>query len=1220
MKKILFFIILGILILVTVSTADAITVNQAPNQPTLVQPADGVTGVSTSANLEVNVSDPEGDNLAVTFYGRPLDEDFSIIAMPDTQHYTDGVGDAATFSAQTQWIVDNKNSRNIVFVTGLGDIVENGNTNISEWQLADDAYGLLEDPSTTALVQGIPFGLAVGNHDQSPQGGGNTASTSFYNQFFGISRFTGRSYYGGHYGTDNDNNYELFSAGGMDFIIIHLEYDTTPEQAVLDWADGLLTTYSNRRAILTTHYTINIGNPGSWSAQGQAIYNALSDHPNLFLMLGGHMHGEGRRQDTAVNGNVVNTLLSDYQDYINGGDGWLRIMTFSPANDTIQVQTYSPTRNGGSGDFQTDADSQFTLSYDMQGGAEYQIIGTSPNVPSGSSASISWPGLENGTGYEWYVTLDDGNAVTAGSTWNFTTTDPPTNPPGAFNKSNPTSGTTNQSTNPTLSWGTSSGATSYEYCFDTTNDNACSTWTNNGTATTKALNGLSNNTTYYWHVRAVNADGTTYSNGSTNAFWSFTTWPNPPTIAVNDFANYRVFQRDIGGTSKSVPISGTYSNMDWNRVEARVLQHGTNAVLVDWTTIDTTPGGGTFSGNLIVPQGGWYNIETRALDAAGSVIASSRGTNKWGVGMIILSIGQSNMVGHGEQPFTTVTSDLAVNYSNAGKWEYLADPYDDDSPSGAVDNDNFTAGGSMIPALANSLLETFNFPIAFVPSAKDGSNLYSQWVYRNPSNHFDTSTLYGQSITKAQSVGGVEFIIMHQGEADTNAHRTEAQYESNFATLVSNYRQDLYATIPIFICQLGTISIEGGDPRTDADVVAVRNAQHDLDNGVNIFMAATAMDQPRMDDVHYTTLGLNAIGGRMAQTIKYYLGAASYYRGPAIVSAALAGNLSTMDVQIAHRNGNDITPTSGITGFSVLSNGSLVSITSAQRTGVDRIRLTLASAIPQGATVKLRYLWGSAPDVTALVKDNSSLALPLENTTTDITVTNNLPTAPSTLTATAVSTSQINLSWNDNSSDESGFKIERKTGASGTYAQIAATNLNTKTYNNTGLSPSTTYYYRVRAYNNNGDSAYSNEASATTQSTQPISNLALNKPATADSQQTSKGNTASKGNDGNSSTRWSANDGRLNHWWKVDLGGSHTLTGTKVQFQFARNYRYKIEVSTNNVNWTIVANRTTTTSTAQTRQDSFNATLGRYVRITYTGLPWYPTTWASHYEFEVYGN
>ena len=243
--------------------------------------------------------------------------------------------------------------------------MQNGNANSSEWQVADAAYGLLEDPTTTSLASGIPYGLTVGNHDQTPIGAGSSALTTLYNQFFGVSNFTGRSYYGGHYGTDNDNHYELFSAGGMDFIIIHLEYDTTPEQPVLDWADNLLTTYANRRAIVTSHYLINVGNPGSWGAQGSATYNVLSDHSNLFLMLCGHMHGEGRRQDTAVGGNVVNTLLSDYQDYSNGGDGWLRILTFSPADDTIEVETYSPTRNGGSGDFQTDGDSQFTLSYDM---------------------------------------------------------------------------------------------------------------------------------------------------------------------------------------------------------------------------------------------------------------------------------------------------------------------------------------------------------------------------------------------------------------------------------------------------------------------------------------------------------------------------------------------------------------------------------------------------------------------------------------------------------------------------------------------------------------------------------------------------------------------------------------------------------------------------------------------------------------------------------------
>ena len=92
----------------------------------------------------------------------------------------------------------------------------------------------------------------------------------------------------------------------------------------------------------------------------------------------------------------------------------------------------------------------------------------------------------------------------------------------------------------------------------------------------------------------------------------------------------------------------------------------------------------------------------------------------------------------------------------------------------------------------------------------------------------------------------------------------------------------------------------------------------------------------------------------------------------------------------------------------------------------------------------------------------------------------NTPTSPSGLTVSVRSSSQIDLSWNDNSSIETGFKIERKTGATLTYSEIDTVGANITTYNDTGLSESTTYYYRVRAYNGTGNSAYSNEANTTT--------------------------------------------------------------------------------------------------------------------------------------------
>jgi C1A family cysteine protease len=92
-----------------------------------------------------------------------------------------------------------------------------------------------------------------------------------------------------------------------------------------------------------------------------------------------------------------------------------------------------------------------------------------------------------------------------------------------------------------------------------------------------------------------------------------------------------------------------------------------------------------------------------------------------------------------------------------------------------------------------------------------------------------------------------------------------------------------------------------------------------------------------------------------------------------------------------------------------------------------------------------------------------------------------LPTAPSGLTATAVSRSQINLSWADNSNNEDGYKVERCRGSRCTnFQQIAVTGPNVTSYANTGLRRRTAYSYRVRAYNSTGNSGYSNTSGATT--------------------------------------------------------------------------------------------------------------------------------------------
>jgi len=427
----------------TSTPAVSITVSADPNAPTiaLTSPAANATGIGTSTNLQVAVSDPTvpAQALTVTYYGRKTTPatpgpDFTLMTIPDTQFYSENTGRLGgafitIFNAQTQWMVDNRVTRNIAFVSHMGDIVQNGDGIQAEWDNADGAMKLIENQLTTLRAFGIPWGGAPGNHDYGPAGGGS-GTTAKYNNTFGTARFTGRNYYGGNYGTNNNNNYQLFRASGLDFIAIHLEYQSgaTP-QAILDWANALLQAYPNRRGIVTSHWTLNTGNPATFSTQGTAIYNALKGNKNLFLMLGGHVNGEGRRTEV-FNGHTVYASLQDYQDLPKGGNGFLRIFTFSPANNNIVTETWSPTLNRAA----TTADhasalGTYTLAWTnpdvspLQGSlTDWIPLGTVNVAAGGTSASLPWTGLEKGGDYEWFATVSDGTTTVSSTSRRFSTT------------------------------------------------------------------------------------------------------------------------------------------------------------------------------------------------------------------------------------------------------------------------------------------------------------------------------------------------------------------------------------------------------------------------------------------------------------------------------------------------------------------------------------------------------------------------------------------------------------------------------------------------------------------------------------------------------------------------------------------------------------------------------------------------------------------------------
>ena len=96
--------------------------------------------------------------------------------------------------------------------------------------------------------------------------------------------------------------------------------------------------------------------------------------------------------------------------------------------------------------------------------------------------------------------------------------------------------------------------------------------------------------------------------------------------------------------------------------------------------------------------------------------------------------------------------------------------------------------------------------------------------------------------------------------------------------------------------------------------------------------------------------------------------------------------------------------------------------------------------------------------------------------------TGTVPVAPSSLNAVATSGTSISLSWQDNSSNETGFEIYHSTTSGSGFTLLTTTGANVNSYTHTGLAVSSTHYYRVRAINGQGNSAFTSDASATTPS------------------------------------------------------------------------------------------------------------------------------------------
>lgn len=292
------------------------------------------------------------------------DDFFSIILLPDTQHYSSSYPDI--FYKQMDWIVENKNLLNIQWVVHLGDITNNNKENA--WEVADKSFKILENA-------GIPYSIVYGDNDmKNPDKNyyDGIRHTKQLNRFFPVSRFDkpGTWWKGGFFEPGKiDNYYCLFEYKDYKFLIMNLEI--APRSAVLNWADNIISQNTSRKVIVVTHDYLDkngkrLDDLKTFSLEGRdndgklkgnnadAVFKKLiKKNSNIIMVLCGHKEGTFQKEvkikesKDSEEKRKVFEILSDFQDErLKGtdeksGKGLLRVLKFYPERNEIAISTIS---------------------------------------------------------------------------------------------------------------------------------------------------------------------------------------------------------------------------------------------------------------------------------------------------------------------------------------------------------------------------------------------------------------------------------------------------------------------------------------------------------------------------------------------------------------------------------------------------------------------------------------------------------------------------------------------------------------------------------------------------------------------------------------------------------------------------------------------------------------------------------------------------------------
>jgi hypothetical protein len=275
------------------------------------------------------------------------DQKFSFAVMPDTQQEVLNSNDTR-FRNRTDWLVNNRSTLDLRFVTHSGDVVNWDTPDHAQYVIARNAMRPLETAQ-------IPYALAIGNHDTQATGVGGGArdpartrelvrDTTVFNQYFTAAQYGA---VGGQFQAGKvDNSYSVYSAGGVQWLVMTLEL--WPRVEAVNWAKTVVAAHPRHNVTVVTHdYIDGGGNIGQSSGYGatspQYLFdNLIKQYANVKFVFSGHTGIAGNRVDTGVHGNKIYTFL---QTFHSNTTNPVRLVEVDAQANSVRTWIYAPYTN-----------------------------------------------------------------------------------------------------------------------------------------------------------------------------------------------------------------------------------------------------------------------------------------------------------------------------------------------------------------------------------------------------------------------------------------------------------------------------------------------------------------------------------------------------------------------------------------------------------------------------------------------------------------------------------------------------------------------------------------------------------------------------------------------------------------------------------------------------------------------------------------------------------